>query len=428
MVAKLHLLTIPGKILFNDMKRSDLFKHAYSMAYVTLLSLIPSLAAIFALASLFQPFLGEESYLMHEARGLILTHLASGSGEQAITYLEKFLANLDLKKIGLTGFAGMIVTLVLLLKQIEVALNRIFLVRRPRNMITRFINFWTFLTFGSFAGSLSIGIVSDFDIKNLFGFGTEVHETSFFASIFPIFSLFILFTILYKIVPNCLVKIKHAAKGAIVATILLYSAAKGYGVYTTSFTSYKAIYGALAAIPIFLIWLYIIWLITLLGAVITWRTQQGFNIEEEIKGKSLSLSTREKLRNYQLQSIIPLFILVTIHKQFKKGKGKALTGNNLSYKLNIPITWVQEAIDSLIYFGFIVPAENLDNPDSSDLMSKRFLPSTPASSISVNQFLEILYKDTNDWIYSWNIDEATEVVSLAKLLHERQAKLNKDLN
>ena len=76
--------------------------------------------------SLFSPLFDQNSNLILDARRFILQHLASASGEQAIEYIEIFIANLDFKKIGISGFAGTIVTLILLLKHIEVALNKIF--------------------------------------------------------------------------------------------------------------------------------------------------------------------------------------------------------------------------------------------------------------------------------------------------------------
>ena len=116
-------------IWWKDIQRCDVFHHAYSMAYVSLLSLIPSLSAIFAVLSLFSPLLESDSQFIGDVRRFLLEHLASGSGAQVVSQIEGFLQNLDVRKIGLTGFAGTLVTLILLLKQIEMALNRIFQVK-----------------------------------------------------------------------------------------------------------------------------------------------------------------------------------------------------------------------------------------------------------------------------------------------------------
>ena len=118
------------------------------MAYVTLFSLVPSLAAVFTLLGLFLPILGEHSNLMDMARQFLFKNLATGSGTSVIEYLDRYIAGLNLKRIGMSAFAGLIVTLIILLRQIEEALNRIWMVHKARTMMTRFIYFWLFLVGG----------------------------------------------------------------------------------------------------------------------------------------------------------------------------------------------------------------------------------------------------------------------------------------
>jgi membrane protein len=85
------------------------------------------------------------------------------------------------------------------------------------------------------------------------------------------------FMLLYTVVPNCPVRLRHAVIGAVVATLLFEISKRTFGAFVVSVPTYRVIYGAVAALPVFLIWIYVSWLVTLLGAQITaclpsWRT------------------------------------------------------------------------------------------------------------------------------------------------------------
>ena len=157
---RLHQQLLANDIVYalvQDVRRAEVVEFAYSMAYVTLLSLVPSLAAVFGLIDLFTPFLGSNSGLIVEIRAFLVRHLAPTSGQQAAATITRLLDSLDFANIGITGFVSLMITLVLLLANIEKAFNRIFQVHKHRNIITRFIHFWTFITLGTFVLCAGIG-------------------------------------------------------------------------------------------------------------------------------------------------------------------------------------------------------------------------------------------------------------------------------
>jgi membrane protein len=325
------------KVLYYDALRFDVFKFASAMAYISLLSLVPSLAAVFALISIFAPFWGDGSEAMDQIKSFVLQNLARGSGEQALGYIESFIANLNVKRIGISGFLGITVSLLLLLRNIELALNKIFGVFRERNIFSRFVNFWTFITLGTFLVGVSLGIFSGFDVGNLNPFGQEGTNLTMMQALFPKIAGLIFFTMLYKITPNMQVGIKHAFVGAVFATILFSIASSFYGVFAMRFTNYRAVYGALAAIPLFLLWLYLIWLVILFGAMIASRSIQGFQLPKE---DTVEVADADRhLQSVMLGRLIEfhaLLIMLLVAKKFTEAQGGGVGLNELRSKLNSP--------------------------------------------------------------------------------------------
>ncbi len=375
-------------IIRDDVSRTDIVKHAYAMAYVTLFSLIPSLAATFALVSLFTPMFGKNSSLISEVESFILKHLATGSGSQAVDYLETFLANTDFQKIGMTGFAGTVVALILLLKEIEMALNRIFEIDRARPLFIRFIYFWTFLTLGTFMLAVSIGTLSSNQFVSKYvdvSWTLKILGNSVYFG-----SIFAFFFILYKIVPNRFVPLKHATLGAFVATFFLSFAIKFFSLYVSHFTSYQAVYGALSALPIFLFWLYIIWFITLFGALIAKRSMDGWH-REDLHVEEI----HEHIKDPFFQSLLPFLVLIAIYKSYDLDQGKGALPENIAKDLNISLSPVRRALHILETAELALP---LQKEDLANFARNSYFPRLPAQQVSYADLKLKLLGSEDAWL------------------------------
>lgn len=394
--------------LYQDMNRKDLLKHASAMAYVTLLSLIPSLVAVFTVLSLFSPLLGEEGGILESVRYFIFSNLAPDSGDAVVAYLDNMLANLSLKTIGVTSFASVLVTLILLLRTIEEALNRIWLVNKARNPITRFMYFWTFLTFGAVVVGVLVGMSSGFDLAKIVGLtddngAVSVPDKGIAGSIFAWVSGFLFFFFLYKVVPNCRVLWKNAAIGAAIASFLLNQGSRLYGTFVVDAKSYKTLYGALAQLPIFLTWLYICWIIILLGALISWRLQEGFPKAESEERLDDAKTPIEALRNQQLQSGLPLITLIAIYRNFDAATGVGLSAQGLAHELHLPISWVVQAMESLQALGYVAATVPKDDGDAGEASTDQpYLPTRPATALPMDRVLSDLEKPLTDWMARWH--------------------------
>ena len=254
------------------------FQIASSLAYATLLSLVPLITVMFG-------FLG--GLPLFEKMGgfienFIISNFVPAFGDTIQEYLHE--ASLKTSQLTVTGVTVLIIIALMLLATIDNALNTIWHVKVRRRPATRFLVYWSILTLGPLlvgAGIilttyvLSLSIVSDVGAS----LGLELHLLSWI----PFLTSAIAFTLLYILLPNCVVSRRHAMIGGMVAALLFEYAKYGFGVYISSYSTYEAIYGAIAVIPIFLIWIYTSWVIVILGAHITFCLS-AFRLGAEISG------------------------------------------------------------------------------------------------------------------------------------------------
>lgn len=374
-------------MLWHDFMKLDIFKDASAMAFVTLLSLIPSLAATFALISLFTPLFGQNSALISDARIFILKNLATGSGEQAIQYLENFLANTDFTKIGATGFGGMIVTLTLLLKQIEEALNRIFEVRQPRTILERFLYFWTFLTLGTLCLGLSIGALSSFAWSSSYIDVTV--STKVVQQVGYLGGILLFFFLTFKFGPNRYIPWRPSLIGALVSTTLLVQAIRFFSLYVTGFTRYQAVYGALAALPIFMVWLQFIWLITLLGALVAKRLMDGLP-----HSHFRSAKVQNSIRDEYFEIVLPILVLVKTYESYEQHKGKGASPDWIAKELFVSGTVVNAAFTKLQTADLVIPHHLNGSRGHNDV----YFPRVPPHELNFREVKSKLLGSTEAWI------------------------------
>ncbi len=412
------------KVLIEDTERCDIFKHASAMAYVSLLSLIPSLAAVFTLVSLFLPIFGGQGELLLQVRSFILSNLAAGSGDKVLEYLDSFLANLDIAKIGATGFAGVTVSLVLLLRQVENALNRIWQVQVARNMFTRFIYFSAFLMLSTLFAGIAIGVLSGGSLAALNPFAADAAPRSFLARITPHLAVLAGFIALYKVVPNRFVAFRHAIVGAIPAAFFLTQASRFYGHFTASFTNYQAVYGALAAVPVFLLWLYVMWVIILLGAVFAWRAEQGFSFEKSISELQETWTPSERYRANLIQSWMPIICLTAIFQRFMKGDGMGVQGHELSARLHLAAPWVADALEFLRERRHVVAVLGSNDGLGEHTLDRTYFPAFPPESVSLDGLTKSLEQGFQEWATQWQPDwdpSLRDVITMFTVPNQRSA-------
>lgn len=244
------------------------FAAAGALSYTTLVSLVPLLVIALAVLSAFPIF---ES-LRDRILAVVFTNFVPEVGSNVVYYISEFTASAGkTTAVGLVVFAA---TSVLLLATIEDRLNAIWRVHAPRRWITRLLIYWTVTTLGPFllAATLSLSgqLMADRQKIGLTGelsngMDMLLRELAFLV---PFGAEVVGLVTLFTLIPHCPVRWLDALRGAVVAAVLLEVSKFVFSFYIGHFASYQAIYGALAAIPIFLLWMYLGWSIILFGAEI----------------------------------------------------------------------------------------------------------------------------------------------------------------
>ncbi len=231
-------------------------EEAASLSYTSLLAMVPLLAVVFGIIAAFPVF----SQWSANLKAFIFDNFMPATGEQIVPYIDTFLESIS--SLTLPGTILLVVTALMLMIRIEVALNRIWRVDRSRTLVNRIVMYWAVLSLGP----ILIGAAIALSVQKILGvvgvqetISPAVHRTGIFLLSWLAISLFFIF------VPNRRVKIKHALAGAFLSTVLFELAKTGFIAYV-SHANYKVIYGALATVPIFLIWIYIVWNVILFGA------------------------------------------------------------------------------------------------------------------------------------------------------------------
>lgn len=254
-----NLLRFAGRRLDED----RLPQVAGSLTFTSVLALVPVLTialAIFTTFPLFSTFRASlEAYFVQSLMPKAVANTILG-------YLTTFATKAT--RLSAVGAVFLMVTAVTMMSMIERAFNHIWRVRTARPFAQRILVYWAIVTLGPLLIGVSISVTSYLSSATSDVVGSVPLLGVLFYTLISILLSTGAFTLLYVAVPNRVVDWRDAAWGGLLAAIAFEIAKRLFAVFIAKFPTYTVIYGALAAIPIFLVWIYLSWLITLMGAVL----------------------------------------------------------------------------------------------------------------------------------------------------------------
>ena len=270
---------------------------AGALSYTTLVSLVPLLAISLAVFSAFPIF----DKLRGEALGFVFDAFVPRIGGTVEWYISYFAAS-----AGKTTAVGVVVlafTSIMLLATVEGRLDSIWRVHAPRSWGARVTIYWTLLTLGPvlFGLALSISTSLHLETRELAVAGVEAAPLfTRLAWIVPVLLQSLGLTLFYCLIPHCPVRWRDGLFGGIAAGILLELCKAGFTLFIDHYNSYEAIYGALAVIPIFLLWMYLSWSVVLFGAEIAaavplWDIDEALDSTPSLGDLELALRLLETL-------------------------------------------------------------------------------------------------------------------------------------
>ncbi len=238
------------------MSEDRLPRHAASLAFSSLLALAPMMALALAMLSLFSPL----EQLGGQLEGFIYQYLVPTASDDVKLYLDQFAGQAG--KLSLFGLVFFFLTAILLLATIESSFNDIWRLKQGRSFTARLTVYWALVSLGPFLMGASLSLSTYF--LSLSIFTGQVQSAG--LVLLPWLLVVLAFLLLYLIMPNVRVTFTHALGGALVASILFEISKRGFALYVTNFANYEVVYGALSTLPIFLLWVYLSWMIALVGA------------------------------------------------------------------------------------------------------------------------------------------------------------------
>jgi membrane protein len=250
-----------SRFLWRRFLEDRCFESAGALAYATLFALVPLAAVMFGVISMFPVY---ETWI-DRLSGFVFANFVPRAAETVADFLEASAENAR----GLPGLGAfaLLLTVLLTLASIEDTFNRIWRVTTPRRAFWRVLIYWAALTLLPLLAVASLIVSSSLASLPVLSGAGRGHGASLLLQLLPLLIELAIFTIAYRVIPNRTVAWRHALVGGLLATLLFEFAKTGFAMYLGR-ANYQQLYGAVAVIPIFLLWIYVSWVVVLLGASI----------------------------------------------------------------------------------------------------------------------------------------------------------------
>lgn len=384
-------------MLFKELLGGQLNLRAMSLVYTTLLATVPLLAVSFSVLKGFGYHERLESYLF----GIMLEPLGPSGVEVAETIMG-FVDNVKVGMLGSLGFALLIYTVVALVQKIEAAFNFVWQIERLRSMSQRFSNYLSVITIGPVLVFSAVGITATMlntDIAQsmvaIEPFGTLM---LYAGKLLPYLLICLAFTFIYILIPNTRVQFRAALVGGIIAGVLWKITGWGFATFIASSAKYAAIYSSFAILILLLIWMYLSWLILLVGSQIAYFVQNP---------KFMTLHRVEFVLSNRLRERLALQIMYLVGYNHTHDREPWRLDQLIDY-LDLPDEPVNRMVSVLVGAGLLM---EIDDDDGTTYL--------PVHDIGTVRLVDVLAAVRNAGESRYlSVDQLTPVRAVDELMSE----------
>ena len=328
-------------LVISSFQADQCLLRAGALTFVTSLSIVPFLAVAFSIS---KGFGFQNTVYIRQ----FLLKLSAGR-EMVVEHIITYINNTNVGTLGAMGVALLLITVFSLLGNIETSLNTIWGVVRPRTLTRKFSDYLSVTLVCPLlviaAMSFTASLESSALVQKILSFSVFSSLYLVFLKLLPVLLVSLAVFFMYLFIPNTRVEVKKCLVGALFAGVLWHLIQKGFIVFQVGMSNYNAIYGSFAQLPLFLIWLFVSWIIILLGAEVSFCLGHSYSVRQEKQIRDYALASRERMA---------LGIMILLSRKFIQGAG-VLAFQDMVRDLQAPVRLIRQTLEGLIQLEYVVP-------------------------------------------------------------------------
>lgn len=332
-----------GHLLIRGYIDDDLTVHASSLTFVTLTSLVPILAVGFALVKGF----GMGTEQLEAVAQVEWIEQMPETFQVFVAQILDIVNTTNFAALGWIGLAFFVLTAVLVLANVEKSFNRVWGVDKNRSLLRQITNYTSVLVLVPLLLGVAGGLKAQLAISEKF---FEVDVNAWLQNLASFATMWLAIGFLYVFVPNTRVRMRPALISSLITTLIFLGWMRVFAVMQTGVARYNLIYGAFAAVPVFLFWMYVTWVILLLGAEFTFALQNSDTFQLESAADSASMRSR---------ILVALMVLRRAGVSMATGKGFFDT-TDFARKNKAPIRLINSVVATLVDKGYLAQVASRD--------------------------------------------------------------------